>query len=93
MYPMDIFLEFELCSRLLHLFRQEIMGDSKIPRSWMTETCWEILVTCLRNVRDKSQKAICTFSWGYWITLYCIGTGPRQFCETSAKIANLVTIL
>ena len=70
-----------LTSQLSFILR----GDVKIPHSRMTKTCWETLVTCLLNVRDKSQKAICTICWGYRIT------GPSQFCETSAKITDWVT--
>ena len=48
------------------------------------------IVNLFVNVCDKSQKDICTICWGYWITMSCIGTGPSQFCEMSAKITDWV---
>ena len=44
-------------------------GDVKVLHSRMTKTCRRKLVACLLNVGDKSQKAICTICWGYWITM------------------------
>ena len=41
----------------------------KFPTVGWQKTCWETLVTCLWNVCDKSQKAICTTCWGYRITM------------------------
>ena len=46
-------------------FREEV----KIPHRKMTKTGWETLVTCLWNVCDRSQKAICNMCCGYRITM------------------------
>ena len=43
-----------------HRFQEIIRGDVNIPESRIKKSSWETFVTCLLNVCNKSQKAICT---------------------------------
>ena len=47
----------------------------------------DLFVKCMRHV----TKGHLYHLLGYRITMYCIGTGPSQLCETSAKITDWVT--
>ena len=45
----------------------------------------------LLNVCDKSQRAICTSCWWFWITILYTARRPSQFCEGSAMLTKCVT--
>ena len=62
-------IAFDFLTQLYPNLESKLREDIKIPHSTMTKTYLETLATCLLNVCDKSQKAICTICWGYRITM------------------------
>ena len=85
-------LKTAFSSIMLSNLGRMLRGDIKIPHSRMTKTCWETLVTCLWNICDNAshKKPFVLSVFGIGL-LWCIDTGPSQFCETSVKVTNWVT--